>query len=202
MTTPARPRRPDDLLLPDDLVLRDGDDLLLRRHRRSDLAGIVAQCVDPATVRFTVVPTPYGPDEAEEFLTACERTWEEGTAASFAVVVDGGFAGTVDLRLDGTGWAEVGFGLGPWARGRGTAARAVRTVLRWAFADLGLAGVHWRADVENWGSRRTAWRCGFRVEGRVRGLLVQRGTRRDGWIGSVLRGEPLAPAEPWEGPER
>jgi hypothetical protein len=29
------------------------------------------------------------------------------------------------------------------------------------------------------------------MEGKVRGLLEQRGERRDGWIGSPRRGEPI-----------
>jgi hypothetical protein len=39
------------------------------------------------------------------------------------------------------------------------------------------------------------------MEGMVRGLLEQRGERRDGWIGSLRRGEPLTgqPEEPPHG---
>ena len=40
-----------------------------------------------------------------------------------------------------------------------------------------------------------AERCGFRVEGTVRGLLVLRGERVDGWIGSLLA-DDLAVARP------
>jgi len=196
-------------------VLEAGDGLVLRRHRAEDVPGIVAQCVDPLTVAFTTVPTPYGPEQAEQFLAACRRDWAAGDVAAFAVVVDGRFAGSVDLRLGEAGWGEVGFALGPWVRGSGVMTRALRCLLAWTFASpgdgvdgpsgaglagAGLEGVHWRAQVGNWASRRTAWRCGFRVEGEVRGLLVQRGARRDGWIGSLRCGDPQEPAEPWLGP--
>jgi hypothetical protein len=33
------------------------------------------------------------------------------------------------------------------------------------------------------------------MEGTVRGLLEQRGERRDGWIGSLRRGEPTGAVE-------
>jgi RimJ/RimL family protein N-acetyltransferase len=66
------------------------------------------------------------------------------------------------LRFDGIGGAEVGFGL------------------------PGIEVVYWRAQVGNWASRRVAGRCGFRMEGTVRGLLEQRGERRD----EPLTGQP------------
>jgi RimJ/RimL family protein N-acetyltransferase len=42
-----------------------------------------------------------------------------------------------------------------------------------------------------------AWATGFRVEGTVRGLLAARGQLHDGWVGSIVRGEPFQPATPW-----
>ena len=54
--------------------------------------------------------------------------------------------------------------------------------------------VLWQANVGNWASRRVAWACGFRVEGAVRAALEARGQRHDGWIGSLLRADPMAPA--------
>jgi len=58
--------------------------------------------------------------------------------------------------------------------------------LDWGFTELALAGVHWRAVVGNHSSRRAAEKCGFVLEGTVRGLLVHRGQRLDGWIGTLL----------------
>jgi RimJ/RimL family protein N-acetyltransferase len=69
--------------------------------------------------------------------------------------------------------------------------RALRLMLGWGFGLPGIEVVYWRAQVGNWASRRVARRCGFRMEGTVRGLLEQRGERRDAWIGSLRRGEPL-----------
>ncbi len=176
--------------LPAPPVLRDGDDLALRAHRPEDVDGIVEQCRDPLSVAMTTVPTPYGRADAEGFVAAVADDWRRGRTASFAIELDGRFAGTVDLRLREAGWAEVGYGLHPAARGRGAMTRALLLVLGWGFAELGLDGVHWEARVGNEASWRVARTCGFRREGQVRGLLVHRGERLDGWIGSLLAGDP------------
>jgi RimJ/RimL family protein N-acetyltransferase len=171
--------------------LTDGPDLVLRLPLPADVDDIVAQCRDPDFQRWTTVPVPYHESDAQSFLERVAEGWRANVAA-FAIAYQGRFSGSVDLRFDGLGGAEVGFGLAPWARGRGVMTRALRLVLAWGFELAGIEVVYWRAQVGNWASRRVAGRCGFRMEGTVRGLLEQRGERRDAWIGSLRRGEPLA----------
>ena len=49
---------------------------------------------------------------------------------------DDRYVGSIDLRLDPSdeGSAEVGFLVAPWARGKGYAAAAVRTICAWGFS--------------------------------------------------------------------
>jgi RimJ/RimL family protein N-acetyltransferase len=176
--------------LPPAPELTDGPDLLLRCPLSDDVDDMVAQCCDAEFQRWTTVPVPYHEDDAHEFLKRVAEGWR-ANVATFAIVHEGRFAGSVDLRFDGVSGAEVGFGLGPWARGKGVMSRALRLVLAWGFELPGVEVVHWRAQVGNWPSRRVAGRCGFRMDGVVRGLLEQRGERRDAWIGSLRRGDPL-----------
>ena len=170
-------------------TLLAGPDLLLRGHREDDLEAIVEQCRDGETQRWTTVPVPYSDADARWFIRHVAEGWCDGVMAAFAIEFQGRFAGTIDLRLQEGAWAEVGFGLAPWARGRHIMRRSLTRILTWAFDDLGLAGVCWRAHVGNDASRRVAEACGFRLEGTVRGLCVQRGARVDAWIGTVLQGE-------------
>jgi RimJ/RimL family protein N-acetyltransferase len=170
--------------------LTDGPDLVLRMPRPDDVDDIVAQCRDPEFQRWTRVPVPYNESDAQDFVKRVADGWRTNVAM-FAIAHQGRFSGSVDLRFDGIGGAEVGFGLAPWARGKGVMTRALRLVLAWAFALPGVDVVYWRAQVGNSASRRVAGRCGFRMEGTVRGLLEQRGERRDAWIGSLRRGELL-----------
>ncbi len=137
-------------------------------------------------IRLTTVPVPYTVADAEGFLDLVADGWASGTMAAFAIEVDDRFAGTVDLRLREARWAEIGFGLAPWARGRGVMTEAVRLALRWGVDEIGLVGFHWQAVVGNHASRRVAEKTGFRIEGEVRGFLLHRGQRLDGWIGSAL----------------
>lgn len=175
----------------------------LRPHHPDDIDEILVQGTDPVMQQWTTVPVPYERENAVGFATEImPKGWlEPGGSKGFAIEARDGdrprFAGTVDFGPDLAGAAEVGFGLAPWARGRGVMTRALRLGLTWAFDAMELEVVHWRANVGNWGSRRVAWACGFRFEGTVRALLPQRGLRYDGWIASLLRGEPMTPRTPW-----
>jgi RimJ/RimL family protein N-acetyltransferase len=177
--------------LPPAPELTDGPDLVLRLPCPDDVDDIIPQCRDPEFQRWTTVPVPYDETDAQEFLKRVAQGWQANVAA-FAIAYQGRYAGSVNLRFDGIGGADVGFGLAPWARGKAVMTRAVRLVLGWGFGLAGIEVVYWQAQVGNWASRRVANRCGFRMEGTVRGLLEYRGERRDGWIGSLRRGEPLS----------
>ena len=164
--------------------LRDGA-VLLRAHTGADLPAVVEQCQDREMQRFTTVPVPYVPDDATGFLNHVRAGWADGTVASWAIEVVGRFAGSVDLRL-GEGWGSIGYGLHPWARGRGVMTTAVGLALEWGFARRGLVGIRWEAFVGNEASRRVAKKCGFLMEGTARGISPARGERHDAWIGSLL----------------
>ncbi len=168
----------------------------------ADVESITRACQDPLIAQWVPVPQPYGPEDARTFLTdVVARGWESGGELTWAVRdLDGALLGMVGLHRIEHGTAEIGFWLAPWARHRGAMGRAVTLVVDHALDPdgLDLLRVSWRAVVGNWASRRVAWRAGFRVEGTLRSELVHRGgVRRDAWVGTVLRGDPRAPNEPW-----
>lgn len=151
--------------LPPAPELTGGPDLILRLPRPEDVADIVAQCRDPEFQRWTTVPAPYNEADAHEFLQRVAEGWRANVAA-FAIAYQGRFAGSPDLRFDGLGGADVGFGLAPWARGKGVMTRAARLVLTWGFERANLEVVYWRAQVGNWPSRRVACGVVFAWRGR------------------------------------
>lgn len=191
---------------PDDVpTLTDGE-VTLRAHRLSDVDQVVEQCIDPWSIRWTTVPTPYTRDMAVEFVTkSAEEGWTTRADMMFAIETehpDGvrRFSGTCSLRTMGEGIVEVAFGLHPAARGRGACTRAVTLLLDWGFAQGDIDVVVWYAYVGNWGSRRVAWATGFTFTGTVDRLLSQRGTRLDSWFGSLRKGDSREPKNAWHIP--
>ncbi len=187
---------------PEDVpTLTDGV-VTLRAARESDAEGVLEQCRDPESVRWTAVPVGYTRADALEFLTeVVPGMWREESEYLFVVEADrdgvASYAGNIALRMLGDRRGDVGFGVSAWVRRRGVTERAVRLLLGWGFEALGLQVVDWWAHEGNWASRRLAWRLGFTFDGTVRRHLPQRGELRDGWVGTLLPGEPMAPRRPW-----
>ena len=175
----------------------------LRAAGSGDLAGMVEQCRDPEMIRWTSVPAPedgYQLRDAVEFLALIAAGWTSGERLGWTIEAQRGsargFCGGIDLRLEGDGIAEVGFGLHPEARGRGMMTAALQLVCDYGFEVAGLQVIRWRAVVGNWASRRVAANVGFIFDGAVRRLLAHRGELLDGWIATLTREDPRVP-HPW-----
>ncbi len=183
-------------------TLTDGS-VTLRAPSDDDIDGSVEQCQDPLSRRWTTAPVPYTRDDAKTYLRhVIPDGWEADREWGFVVeaVDDAGtprFAGSISLRNKDEGRAEIAYGAHPWARGRGVMERAVRLLLDWGFAERDLQTVVWLAERGNWASRRLAWKLGFSCDGTLRGWLPLRGEHVDAWIGTLRRGEELAPRTPW-----
>jgi RimJ/RimL family protein N-acetyltransferase len=164
----------------------NGDGVRLRAYRPDDAEAVAAGYDDRLSQRFLPpLPSPFTLGHAERFLS-------EGVTAVFA---DGGVVYAIadpqtDELLGGIGFdrviahrrqAEVGYWVGPWARGRGVATAAVRALsahaLRTGLERLELL-THW----ENTASQRVALGAGYQREGVRRGALPDRDGDRDDLI--------------------
>ena len=175
-------------------VLSDGV-ITLRPPRADDAEDVTLGCQDPAAQQWTTIPVPYSYDDAEGWLAsrASADQWWANPTWSVTVPPSDRWSGSIDIRPDGAGGAEVGFMLAPWARGEGHSTRALRLACSWAFTALELQVVTWYAYVGNEASRRAARRVGFRIPDVIlRRHLPQRGERRDAWIGDLLPGDLAA----------
>jgi RimJ/RimL family protein N-acetyltransferase len=178
-------------------TLTDGV-VTLRGHRPEDAQGSLEQCQDPSSQRWTTVPVPYSMEDARTFVEEiCPRGWADDSEWSFAIEHEGRYGGTISLRNDGSGRAEIAYGSHPAVRGTGVVERALRLLLEWGFAEKDLQTVIWYAHVGNWASRKVAWRLGFSYDGLVRHWQPQRGELRDSWVGTLLREEPREPRTEW-----
>ncbi|WP_326697817.1 GNAT family N-acetyltransferase [Streptomyces sp. NBC_01754] len=165
--------------------------LLLRPFGPQDAEAVLTACQDPEIQRWTVVPSPYTRADAELFTRKLSpEGWADGTMYNFAVVSrqeDGPLVGALGVnRHSLTGTYEIGFWTGREHRGRGFTTEAVLAAARWSFTGLGADRLEWRAEIGNAPSRAVALRAGFRMEGDQRSALLNKGTRRDVWIGALI----------------
>lgn len=184
-------------------TLTDGV-VTLRAHREDDVPGVLEQCLDPLSRQWTTVPVPYTPDHAKQFVRhAMPGGWATDEEWGFAIeAVDPAsgeprFGGTVSLRNEREGRAEIAYGSHPWIRGRGHVERALRLLLEWGFTGRDLHTVIWWANEGNWASRKVAWRLGFSHDGTVRRWLPQRGELLPGWVGTLLHDDERQPRNAW-----
>jgi RimJ/RimL family protein N-acetyltransferase len=149
------------------MELRD-DVVRLRPFRERDLPGIVAFCNDPDTQRFIPsIPTPYDEGDARAYLAFCAECWAEGSRLPFAIadVDTDAYVGSIDVRLGAEG--SIGYGVAPWARGRGIATRALRLLADWALSAGGVRRLELTTHADNAASRRVAEKAGFSRVGAV-----------------------------------
>lgn len=99
-----------------------GAGITLRPHTMGDLAPVLERCLDPDSVRWTTVPTPYTEAMAEEYLAKIVEPSPD--QVSWAIEEDGEYAGTIDLRATDGGGAhgsgDIGFVTHQRARGSST----------------------------------------------------------------------------------
>ncbi len=181
-------------------LLSDGV-VTLRERRLDDIDEVTRMCRDPESQRWTTVPVPYTPPDAERFIAEISPAgWREQTSHGWAIDTaddSGGarFAGHVDIRAGAR--PDIGFMLHPWARGRGVMTRAVRLATRWAFDTVGMPVVHWETHVGNLDSWRVAWACGFTFHGEVPAYSPQRGELRDAWLATLRPDDDGRPRTTW-----
>lgn len=138
--------------------------MTLRPWRSSDAPDVFHACLDPDIQHFTRVPVPYTEQHAREFVTLGPQQGSAGSAASFAATDagPGGLLGAIGLQQPSADGREVGVGywIAFWARGRGSTARALGLLTRWALAEGRFSRVVLEAEEGNAGSNGVASAAG------------------------------------------
>ncbi|WCN06468.1 GNAT family N-acetyltransferase [Streptomyces sp. M92] len=161
-------------------TLPTGDGLLLRPWRTADAPAVHAAFQDPVMHRWHIRAAD-SEEEVRGWIAEWQRGWEQERNVQWAVVDAAGdrLLGRVALRQVelGDGVAEVAYWTTAAARGRGVAARATRTLARWALDDIGFQRLELSHAVANEASCRVAAKAGFALEGTKRSALLH----ADGW---------------------
>lgn len=173
--------------------------LVLHVPDESDIDAITEACQDPEIPRWTTVPSPYTREHAEGYVRLIGEWWADGSQAIWCAYRDGELVASIGLHRivdhPAGGHAEIGYWVTESARGNGYLVEAARAVVDWAFEDLGLARLGWRAVTGNIPSARAARALGFRYEGLGRQALTSDRGRDDGWFGGLLATDDRTPVD-------
>ena len=173
-----------------------GDGVRLRALAASDVDDLVAGYADPLLQRFMPpLPVPFTYAQAHDYISDVAPGMFADGGGLWAIadpVTDRLLGGIgLDKVVPHRGQCEVGYWVGPWARGRGVAVAAVRALTEHAF-HTGMARIELLTHRENGPSQRVALAVGFRFEGVRRAVLPN----RDGGRDDLLAYARLASDEP------
>jgi adenosylcobyric acid synthase len=165
-------------------------DLTLRPLTEADADDITVACQDAETLRWLPLPRPYTRASAEWFIrTFGPSQRESGAGVVFAIECASRLVGAIDLKQ--VDWAskvaEVGYWVAPWARGRGVASEATRSLARWAIHEHGFERVELFAATGNLASQRAAEKAGLTREGIARNAGYLHDSRVDLVVYSMVR---------------
>lgn len=176
---PGPPYRPDRQteLRTERLRLRPAD-------KEHDLAAVVLACADPDVARFVhFIPQPFASAEADWFFGLASAGWAGGDPMKIFSIFDlltDRFLGCAGVELREGG--EVGYMLGPDARGRGFMTETVRALVSWAHTTAGIRHLFLITHPANIASQRVAERAGFTKTGIRRHDPPLRGGRTESFF--------------------
>jgi RimJ/RimL family protein N-acetyltransferase len=157
--------------------------LRLEPFTAAHLPRFAALAEDPDVLRFTRFPDPPEAAFPARWLARYEAGRRDGTKEAFAVLDprSGELVGlALAVEIDrAAGAAELGYLVGPAARGRGIATEALRRLTRWAREHEGLQALTLIINAENAGSRKVAERAGYVLARVDRDAEVKPGRRGD-----------------------
>ncbi|MFB6939415.1 GNAT family N-acetyltransferase [Streptomyces chartreusis] len=173
------------------------DRLLMCAVGQKDADTVYEAAQDPDIQRWTTIPSPYLREHARSFTEELvPEGWQNGSMFTWGLFLPEreDLVGMLGLTMRSMSEAEVGFWGTKEHRGNGYVTEAVLAAARWAFVQLSIDRVEWRAEVGNGPSRAVAERAGFTLEGTLRSAIVQQGVRRDCWVGSLLPSDLALPS--------
>ncbi|MEV0122931.1 GNAT family N-acetyltransferase [Streptomyces sp. NPDC050703] len=154
--------------------------LVLRPWRLTDAPSVYDAFQDPVLQRWHARVAD-SESEARGWIEEWRAAWAGERDAHWAIAdaETDVLAGRIALRLIvlADGQAEIAYWTVPAARGRGVAPRAVETLSRWAFDEVGLHRLELTHATANEASCRVAEKSGFTAEGTKRSAVLH----EDGW---------------------
>ena len=169
------------------------DNLILRPLRLSDLDDLFEYAQDPEVYEFGMW-RPYESREAcADDLARLVEKYENGTLWWWAIVNkgDGKMIGRCELTdvVPHIGRADIGYALNKKYWGKGYATQAIRSVMRYGFADMKLNRIAATVLTENAASVHLLEKMGMTREGTLRQDTKIRGYLEDVHLYGILKVE-------------
>jgi ribosomal-protein-alanine N-acetyltransferase len=177
----------------EDLPLLGTDRLLLRKLRPDDLDRLHTINSDPEVARYMGWRASESLDESREYLDDTLERYDRHYPAPWGIELQS--ASLLVGRCGFETWhladsrAEVSFALARPYWGAGYATEALRAVIDYGFADVGLNRIEGQCARENVASMRVMEKNGMRLEGIHRQQRFAQGTFRDMVVLAILRQE-------------
>lgn len=166
----------------------------LREFATDDWAAVHRYSIDPAVVRFM----PWGPNteaETAAFIARCVAAQAESPRRTYELAIvrraSGELIGGCGLRVirPDAAEAEIGYALRRDCWGQGLVPEAVGALLALGFDALALHRIRATMDPRNVASARVVEKCGFTLEGCLRGHDRVKGQWRDTLVYGLLADE-------------
>ena len=165
--------------------------LTLRTLTEADVADVLAVFSDPLVLRYWDGPLLTTQQDAMDYIERIHYGFRRQELLQWGIADRPADAiiGTCTLTNLSTlhGRAEIGFALRQARWGQGLGSEAVRSVIDFAFAALGLHRLEADVDPRNMRSLRLLERLGFRREGHLRERYYMNGERQDAVMLAMLR---------------
>ena len=125
--------------------------LLLRQLQPADQMALFALRTDPLVNRYLDRMPPASPDALNDFIGRISELVQNNEAVYWVIAHEGQLIGTIGLFQfdDVNGKAEIGYELLPRFQGKGFMQEAVKTVLLFAFQNIGLETVEALTRTDN-----------------------------------------------------
>ncbi len=167
-----------------------GEKVRLRAIERGDIPVFVRWFNDPEVLQYLSLYMPMSAAEEERWF---ERQLDAQDRKVLAIeTAEGVHIGNIGLHdID---WknrqAELGIAIGEKAYwGLGYGSDAIRTLLRFAFAEMNLHRIYLRVFDDNKRAIHCYEKCSFKLEGRLRECVYKDGQYHDQLLMSILQDE-------------
>ena len=166
---------------------------VLRLVQESDEEILVPLYNDPEISRWTPVPHPYTSVEFKSYFRRSRYMLRNGTGIDWMIERDGVLLGAIGCH--NTDWeaqrTEIGYLIFAPFRGQGIMPNILRELTNFLFDTYQFVRIEVLTDVRNLGSRKTALKAGFTLDGESRKKFLIHGELTDDAIYSKINDKHL-----------